>query len=123
MHHASTPAATNVQTATAAEILALFEWYGFEDSLGHDLTWVIPFLQLVERATGEKMPRLESVPVLVEEHGEAGTSWVVSFDGSNPRPEYAVQCATREDAERLMTLVGGDRHVLLCRAATVTVAS
>lgn len=58
--------AIDTRTATAAEILTLFEWYGFEDPLGHDLTWCVPFLRLVERGTGEKMPRLESVPEGIE---------------------------------------------------------
>lgn len=66
MDHLTSPAAIDPRTATAAEILALFEWCGFEDSLGHDLTWNVPFLRLVERATGEKMPRLESVPEGIE---------------------------------------------------------
>ena len=43
--------------------------------------------------------------VIIEEHTETGVSWIVSFEGSNPPPEKAVQCANRNEAEKLMRLM------------------
>lgn len=42
--------------------------------------------------------------LLLEHHAETGIEWVVSFEGPNPPPEKAVQCASRADAERLLKL-------------------
>jgi len=47
----------DVAAATAADIRALFAWYDFRDPQGHSLTLCVPFIELIERATGERFPR------------------------------------------------------------------
>jgi hypothetical protein len=94
-------AATDVRTATADQIRALFEWYDFTDPKGHPLINCVPFVELVERATWD-----EEAPVLIEEHHADGAHWIVSFDGCNPEPEMAVECASREAAEGLILIAG-----------------
>ena len=42
--------------------------------------------------------------VLIEDDGYP-TRWSVSFQGSNPPPEKCVQCASKEDALRLIALL------------------
>lgn len=54
MDQSTSPAGIDPKTATAAEIMALFEWYDFTDPKGHRLAACVPFRQLVERATGER---------------------------------------------------------------------
>lgn len=67
MNHPSAIAQTDVSTAAAADIMALFDWYDFTDPHGHPLTLCVPFRQLVERATGETLP-----PVLAPAAGASG---------------------------------------------------
>lgn len=58
MDHPSPIAQTDVTTATAGDIMALFDWYDFTDPRGHPLPLCVPFRQLVERATGEALPEV-----------------------------------------------------------------
>jgi hypothetical protein len=45
-----------------------------------------------------------NAPIVVEDHSGSATEWVVSFDGPNPRKEYAVRVYTKAEAEQLVTL-------------------
>ena len=94
-------AALESRTATADQIKVVFEQYGFRDLLGNPLINCRPFVELVERATWD-----EEAPVLIEEHHADGAHWIVSFDGCNPEPEMAVECASREAAEGLILIAG-----------------
>lgn len=45
------------------------------------------------------------IPVIIEDYADDGVHWLLSFNGSNPEPEFVVEMKSKEDAYRAHELI------------------